>query len=83
MNGYKKVYNAERKDNTPYYFPEDVAVYRPYTEVEPPEDENTLVIGFNWITNEWETLSVASAEEVLATQEAIAEIYEMMAGGEA
>lgn len=82
MNGYKKVYNAERKETTPYYFPEEVAICRPYTEVEPPQGDNILVIGFNWTTNEWESISVATEEQVLATQEAIAEIYESMAGGE-
>lgn len=82
MNGYKKVYNAERKDKSPYYFPEDVTTYRPFTEKEPPTNENTIIIGYDWINNEWETLMVATNKDVLETQEALAELYEMMIGGE-
>jgi len=81
LKNYKVVYNGERKDTTPYYFPVSATVSRPFTEVAPPTGENLTITGFNWNTNEWETIETVSQDELTATQEAIVELYEALIGG--
>lgn len=54
MEGYKAVYDTRDITNLdPILFPEDKAVFQPYTEVAPPTGD-VIIKGFNFNTNTWQ-----------------------------
>lgn len=84
MDGFKNVYDTRDLTNLqPMLWPEGKQVFNPYTEVDPPADANVKVTGFNFNTNTWQYMEVATPEDVQNQDQqltdammAIAELYE-------
>ncbi|NBA63396.1 hypothetical protein GVL14_14380 [Enterococcus mundtii] len=70
MEGYKKIYDTrDLQDLRPLYAPEDRSVFHPYTEVPPPNEPHTVIIGFDFNRQLWNVVSAATPEEVEELQE--------------
>ncbi len=69
MDGYKAVYDTRDITNLdPILFPEDKAVFQPYTEVAPPTGD-VIIKGFNFNSNTWQyeqTVPVAQYQQLSA-----------------
>ena len=70
MNGYKTMYDTrDLQDLRPLYIPEDRTVFHPYTEVTPPNELHTIIIGFDFNRQCWNVVSAVTPEEVKGLQE--------------
>lgn len=67
MDGYKAVYDTRDITNLdPILFPDDKAVFQPYTEVTPPTGD-VIIKGFNFNSNTWQyeqTVPVAQYQQL-------------------
>lgn len=70
MDGYKAIYDTRNlQDLRPLFMPEDRTVFHPYTEMAPPNEPNTIIIGFDFNRQRWNVVSAATPEEVEELQE--------------
>ena len=70
MDGHKAIYDTrDLQDLRPLYTPEDRSVFHPYTEVAPPNEPHTIIIGFDFNRQCWNVVSAATPEEVEDLQE--------------
>jgi hypothetical protein len=70
MEGYKKIYDTrDLQYLRPLYVAEDRSVFHPYTEVPPPNEPHTIIIGFDFNRQRWNVVSAATPEEVEELQE--------------
>ena len=84
MDNYKKVYDTrDITALTPMMWPTDKQVFNPYTEVEPPAGDNIKIVGFNFNTESWQYMQVATPSDVAAQDQksvdimvAVTELYE-------
>lgn len=67
MDGYKAVYDTRDITNLdPILFPDDKAVFQPYTEIAPPTGD-VIIKGFNFNSNTWQyeqTVPVAQYQQL-------------------
>lgn len=70
----KKVFKVDGNKFTEWEAPDDEIIVKPFTEVVPPDAVDKIIISFNWITNQWETVDVVSKEDFDATNEALIEL---------
>ena len=70
MEGHKVIYDTrDLQDLRPLYTPEDRSIFHPYTEVAPPNEAHTIIIGFDFNRQRWNVVSAATPEEVEELQE--------------
>lgn len=70
MEGHKVIYDTrDLQDLRPLYTPEDRSIFHPYTEVAPPNEPHTIIIGFDFNRQRWNVVSAATPEEVEDLQE--------------
>lgn len=70
----KKVFKVDGNKFTEWQAPDNELIVKPFTEVVPPDTTDKMIISFNWITNQWETVDVVSKEDFDATNEALVEL---------
>lgn len=70
----KKVFKVDGNKFTEWQAPDEEIIVKPFTEVVPPDATDKMIISFNWITNQWETVDVVSKEDFDATNEALVEL---------
>lgn len=71
MENYKKIYDTRNlQDLRPLLTPMDRTTFHPYTEVQPPDDPQAIVTGFDFNRQQWTVVSAATPEEVEELQEA-------------
>ncbi|MGX7200071.1 hypothetical protein [Enterococcus nangangensis] len=49
----KTVYKVSGNTYEEWQAPENAIVVRPFTEIEPPQDENMMIAGYDWENNKW------------------------------
>lgn len=79
ITDYKKVWEPGAADQLiPMLFPTTKAVYRPFTEVEPPVGDDVLITGFDWNTLHWKFEQIVPPAKYEALEQGFMEMAEIV-----
>lgn len=74
----KKIYKVTGNNYTVWEAPDDEVVSRPFTAVTPPSEQDSLIIGFDWVENKWQTVTSVPISEYKALVQGVADLGELV-----
>lgn len=75
----KTVYKVVNSKYEEWQAPEDAIITRPFTIVEPPTDEGTIITGYDWVEDKWQYTVATTPERAEESELALMEMGEMVA----
>lgn len=75
----KTVYKVVESRFEVWQAPEDAIITRPFTVVEPPQDEGTIITGYDWVEDKWQYTVATTPERAEESELALMEMGEMVA----